>query len=123
MNFEISGTLLEKYDEMQISDKFKKREFVLETADGSYTEQIKFQLVQDKTGLIEPFNVGDKLNVKFNIKGNKWKDNYFVNLQAWKIDNEQNAAPTPSAAPSVDEAPMPTGNDLPPAGDIDDLPF
>lgn len=122
MNFELSGTLLEKFDEMQVTDTFKKREFVLETADGSYTEQIKFQLVQDKTGLIEPFNVGDKLNVRFNIKGNKWKDNYFVNLQAWKIDSEQDAAPAPPP-PSSNEAPMPGGNDLPPAGDVDDLPF
>jgi len=88
---EVKGKLIEKFAEQQVSEKFKKREFVIETSDGDegqFTEQIKFQLVQDKTSLIDKFQVGDELNVAFNLKGNKWKDNYFVNLQAWKIDGE-----------------------------------
>ena len=105
MNFELIGKLVEKYNEVQVSDKFKKREFVLETTDNKFTESIKFQLVQNSTDLIDPFNVGQDVKVSFNIKGNKWKDNYFVNLQAWRIEqtgssevssNEMDTPPPPA---------------------------
>ena len=86
MNYELQGKLIEKIEEQVISEKFKKRDFVVEKTENNFTEQIKFQTVQDKTSLIESFNIGDEIKVHFNIKGNKWKDNYFVNLQAWKIE-------------------------------------
>ncbi len=120
MNYEITGTIIEIFDEQQISDRFKKREFVIETVDGNFTDVVKFQLVQDKTNLIEGFNKGDKVNISFNIRGNKWKDNYFVNLQAWKIDQTE-----PSQASSAQGPPPPAEEDMPPLPDApdDDLPF
>jgi single-strand DNA-binding protein len=120
MSYELTGVLIEKYAEQQVSDKFKKREFVVETSNNGFTEQIKFQLVQDKTNLIESFNTGEAVKVSFNIRGNKWKDNYFVNLQAWRIEAE--AANTGNSA--VENTAPPTQSDLPPLPDEeDDLPF
>lgn len=84
MNYEIKGKLIAKFAEQKLSDKFKKREFVIETND-KFTEQIKLQLVNDRTDLIEPYDVDDDVVVQFTIKGAKWKESYFVNLQAWKI--------------------------------------
>ncbi len=129
MNFEISGKIIEIYDEVQISDRFKKREFVIEKNESGFTDQVKFQLVQDKTPLITNFSKGDEVSVSFNIRGNKWKDTYFVNLQAWRIQpagqggnmppHHQSTAPPP---PAEQDDPGP-GEEPPPAGEDDDLPF
>jgi hypothetical protein len=94
MNFEITGNIIEIYKENQVNDKFRKQEFVIErneSANGfETTDYIKFQLTQNRTALIKSFNTGDMVRVWFNIRGNKWVNdgriNYFVNLDAWKIE-------------------------------------
>ncbi|UZR95072.1 DUF3127 domain-containing protein [Chondrinema litorale] len=90
MSFEVKGKLVEIYDENQVTDKFKKREFVLEVQDGMYSEFVKMQLLQDKCDLINAFKVGDEINVSFNLKGRPYtrdgKTTYFTNLDAWRIN-------------------------------------
>lgn len=94
MTLEITGRLIAKYDTQVVSERFKKREFVLElvddTANGSYTNYAKMQLVQNKTDLVDRFNEGDMLKVSFNIKGSRYdkdgRTSYFTNLDAWRIE-------------------------------------
>jgi len=93
MSFELTGKLIVKEDTVNISDRFKKREFVIDVPNDrnpEWNDTIKFQTTQDRTELIEPFNLGDDILVAFNIKGNKWerdgKVNYFTNLEAWRIE-------------------------------------
>ena len=101
MNLEITGKLLVKYDTQQVSEKFKKREFVLELADdingNTYTNYAKMQLVQAKCDIIDRFNVGDQVKVSFNIKGSRYerdgKESYFTNLDAWRIEAAGAAQP------------------------------
>ena len=62
MSFEISGKLIEKYDTVVISDRFKKRELVLEKKESTpngfeYVETIKFQLTQDKCDSLDSFKI------------------------------------------------------------------
>jgi len=87
---ELSGRLCEKFDAVQITEKLAKREFVIETEE-QYPQQVKFELVNDKTGIIDPFTVGATLKVFFNVRGRKWNGKYFVNLNAWKIEGETQA--------------------------------
>jgi hypothetical protein len=94
MNLEIIGKLIEKYETQVVSDRFKKREFVLELVEevnGSpYTNYAKMQLVQNKCDILDRFNVGDVLRVNFNIKGNRYekegRTSYFSNLDAWRLE-------------------------------------
>ena len=115
--FTLKGKLIVKGDEQQVSEKFKKREFVLEDNSTQYPQVISFQLVQDKCSLLEAYNEGDEINVSFNLRGREWvspKDGvtkYFNSLEAWKIEGGA-SAPTKASIPSaanVDES--------------DDLPF
>jgi single-strand DNA-binding protein len=110
MNYELTGSIIEIYKEQQVSDRFKKREFVVEVPSGNFSEQIKFQLTQDKTDLIDQFRMGEQVKVHFNIRGSKWKDAYFVNLQAWRLEKIGAAAPGKSAA----GVPEYSVNDIPP---------
>ena len=87
----IVGKIYEISEAQQITDTFKKREFVLEHTEKSlYTEYIKFEFTNDRCDILNDFKVGDAVEVSFNIKGRKWNDpdnntKYFVTLQAWKM--------------------------------------
>lgn len=130
MSYELTGKLIEKFPTVQINERFKKREFVVEkvetSGDRSFTDFIKFQLVQNKTDLLDNFDVDQEIRVQFNLKGNKWekngKVNYITNLDAWRIEavNEN----TNDTAAFNDMPPPPGESDAPPSGDFeDDLPF
>jgi Domain of unknown function (DUF3127) len=126
MSYEITGTLIAKFDTQVINDKFKKREFAIETKDNSnYSNFVKLQLVQAKTEMIDGYNIGDEIKVSFDIRGNKWEKNgvtnYISNLDAWRISkagNDDNRAgfaqqqsSTPTAIPDA------------PSGFVPDMPF
>ena len=128
---EIKGKLLEIFDEVQISDRFKKREFVIEHADNpQYPEYIKLECVQDKCNILDNFRVGQEVNVSFNLKGRKWTDpkgevKYFNTIQAWRMENAENTAGQAQQPPA--DYPQPSASEtegLFSAGeDEDDLPF
>jgi len=124
MSFDITGKLYKKFETQQIKETFKKREFILETDDGSYRQLIKFQLTQDRCDLLEGFQEQQEIEVKFDINGNEYKKPtgeviYFTNLNAWQIK----AGATGSDAP--DEAFDSDGSDSIGGGEStsDDLPF
>lgn len=129
MAFDIQGRLHEIFEENRVSDKFRKREFVLEIPDGSYTQYPKFQLTQDKCSLLDQFKIGDEVKVTFNLSGKPFtKDGttmYFTNLSAWRIETA-GAAPAPAHSHNSGYAQEPnkpaSGSFM--ATDVDnDLPF
>jgi len=90
----IKGKLVEIFDTVQITETFKKREFIIQdNKNPEYPEFIKVELIQDKVELLNSLNVGDEINVLINIKGRKWEDKegnikYFNSIQGWKIESE-----------------------------------
>ncbi|MEM1002294.1 MAG: DUF3127 domain-containing protein [Bacteroidota bacterium] len=127
---DIKGRIIEISDTQQISNTFKKREFVIEYTDNpQYPEFIKFELIQDKCDLLNNYKVGDELDVHFNLKGRKWTDpkgevKYFNSLQAWRLEAASSHASTPNQ-PSPDSASM-EGLEEPgwiTDNEEDDLPF
>ena len=86
--FSLEGKLVKVFDAQKVSASFTKREFVIET-DDQYPQVVKFELVQDKTSLIDNYSVGDKIKVNFNVRGRRWEkngnENYFVSLSAWSL--------------------------------------
>lgn len=71
----------------QKSAKFAIRTFVVEI-EGKYPELIEFQLVNNNTFIIDPFNTGDEVDVYFNLKGREYNGRVYNSLQAWKIEGE-----------------------------------
>ena len=126
MAFEITGKIIDISPVNQVSDKFKKREFVIEkkeTGGGAvFIDYIKFQLIQDKCDLINESFLNEDVKIWFNLKGNKWerdgKINYFTNLDAWKIEKSSMEGRDMSMPPDT------TLEDIPPEIDeLSDLPF
>ncbi len=117
--FEIIGTVKKVFEEQTFGSGFNKREFVLTIESGKFPQDIKFECVKDKVGLVAALKPGAKAKVFFDLRGREWKESYFVNLNAWKI--EPLGANTPDAPMSDDDgAPL-----VEPPGETvqDDVPF
>ncbi len=124
MLFDIDGILIEKFDTVQITDSFRKREFVInhtETSNGrEFTDLIKFQLTQDRCSLLDQFELNDPVKVTFNIRGRKWekegRSGYINSLEVWRIERLQGeGTDEPSGYEGIDP--------LPEQEYEDDLPF
>jgi hypothetical protein len=120
---ETIGKIYKISETQEITEKFKKREFVLEVSNNpAYVEKVIFQLTQDKTDLIDSYSEGDEVKVQFNLKGKEWSSpsgevKYFNTLEAWKIEKQ-----------SSDNKPNQTPENLSTRAEVssdsdDDLPF
>jgi len=122
MSFEIEGKLHKKFDTENKTETFQAREFVLEVADGNYPQFVKFQLVQDRCALVEPYQEGEQLKVHFDLRGREWNGKYFTNLNAWRI--EKLSVDSAPAATTEEDGSFPSVSDEPAAEQADDdLPF
>ncbi|OFY73014.1 MAG: hypothetical protein A2V46_10745 [Bacteroidetes bacterium RBG_19FT_COMBO_42_7] len=126
MAFETTGRIIDISAVNQVSEKFRKREFVIEKkeAGGSavFVDFIKFQLTQEKCDLINESFLNEDVKIWFNLRGNKWerdgKINYFTNLDVWKIEKLSSLTSDQSTPSDI------TLEDIPPENDeLSDLPF
>jgi len=104
---------------------FRKRELVI-TTEEQYPQHIMVEFVQDKTDLLNNYQVGQSVKISINLRGREWvnpegETKYFNSIQGWKIENLE-------AAASGDMPPIPPADAFEPATDFkeedhDDLPF
>ena len=129
--FKLTGTLKVINPTQVISDRFSKREFVVETQD-QYPQMIMFQATQDKCGLLDNFQMNEQVEVSFNLRGREWTSpqgevKYFNTIEAWRIERVGQAASMPAGGPSaMDLGATPTSqtmNVISTNDDSDDLPF
>ncbi len=88
---ELIGRLTKKFDTAVVSEKFKKREFILTTEENTqYPQPISIQFTQDKCALLDAYNEDDEVKIHFNIKGRYWNgpqgDKWFNTIEAWRIE-------------------------------------
>ncbi|WP_353777431.1 DUF3127 domain-containing protein [Winogradskyella sp. 3972H.M.0a.05] len=108
------------------SNGFRKREIVI-TTEEQYPQHIMVEFVQDKTDLLNNYQVGQMVKISINLRGREWvnpqgETKYFNSIQGWRIENLQ-AEAQPEGMP-----PVPPADAFEPAGDLneddhDDLPF
>lgn len=110
----------------QVSATFKKREMVV-TTEEQYPQHIMIEFTQDKTDLLNQYNVGEQVRVSINLRGREWTNpqgetKYFNSIQGWRIERLQ------AEAPLNQMPPMPAADAFEPATNFneeehDDLPF
>ena len=130
---DIKAKLLEKSETTNVTASFKKREFVVEYAENpQYPEFVKFELIQDKCDLLDNVQVGQEIEIHFNLKGRKWTDpkgevKYFNSLQAWRIvPIAASTSSQPSSGTESSGAVPPPASEpewLSASSEEDDLPF
>jgi hypothetical protein len=112
---EIKGKIKKISETVQISERFRKREFVVEYASNpDYPQPLQFEMVQDRCELLDPFEVDQDVEVFFDLRGREWTNpqgevKYFNSLQAWKLVSEQNVAnpTTPNDQTRITSTPPP----------------
>ena len=109
---QLKGKIKVINDELIITDKFKKREFVITDDSSQYPQDIILQLTQDRTDLIDSYSVGQEITASFNLRGREWTSptgevRYFNTIEAWKIEGEIiPATEVPSPTVSTDDLPF-----------------
>lgn len=93
-NYSITGALYSVAAVNNISDRFRKREFVIaieeKGRDQTWVNYVRMQLENKDVLMIDQFHIGDEIEVTFDIKGSKAEKMgetlFFTNLKAWKIE-------------------------------------
>ncbi|MDC0644546.1 DUF3127 domain-containing protein [Crocinitomicaceae bacterium] len=126
--FKFQGKIKVINETQVISEKFKKREFVVTDTSSMYPQDVMFQSVQDKCDMLNGYAVEDQVEVSFNLRGREWTSpdgvvKYFNTLDAWRIEKMGQGGGIPAAGPSdmsLDAQPSASAEG---SGEKDDLPF
>lgn len=127
MNMQIQGKIHAAFDAEQVTERFRKREFVLEL-DGStrYPQYVMFQLTGDRCGELDGYKAGDEIKVEFSLRGREWTSpkgevRYFNSLEVWTVEGM--GAGEGTGAGGSSSGPSRSGDEPPPPSDEDDIPF
>lgn len=104
--YEMIGKIKLVFEPMSFASGFTKREFVL-TMEDDYPQDVKFVCVKEKCSLLDHVAAGDRVKVAFRIRGNEYKERYYVDLQSFKIDKMD----ADGSSVSYDEAEPPPPDD------------
>lgn len=74
-----------------VTAKLAKRDIVIHSKEGKWTNEIKFQLLNDYCNIIESYEEGDSVRVYFDVKGFRYrnregKEQLGHNVNAWRIE-------------------------------------
>jgi len=117
MGLEITGKIHTVFEAKQITERFRKREFVLEMGDNpNYPQYVLFQLTGDRCEALDGFEKGDDVQVEFSLRGREWTSpqneiRYFNSLDVWRL--EKRGAGMSAAPPAQDSPPFPGDGDVP----------
>ena len=106
MSYKMVGVVYTIGDTQQVSDKFAKRDIILEDSSSKYPQYIPFQFTQDKVNELDNFAPGMEVEISYNLRGRLWdnpktgQQQCFSTLEGWKIETVGGTA-TPVAQATV----------------------
>ena len=99
------------------SSGFQKRNLVI-TTEEQYPQNLQLEFVQDKTLLLDNYQVGQDVKVGINLRGREWVNpqgeaKYFNSIVGWRIEllNQEGVQKSPPFEPQTK------------SNEDDDLPF
>lgn len=124
---EVQGSIKVIGEVQEISATFKKRELVVST-DEQYPQTLSIEFIQDKTDLLNKFEVGQNVKVGINLRGREWENpqtkeiKYFNSIQGWRIELLENSSSDDDLPPLDNLSPFEPASETNDE-DLDDLPF
>ena len=124
---EVQGSIKVIGEVQEISATFKKRELVVST-DEQYPQTLSIEFVQDKTDLLNKFQLGQNVKVGINLRGREWENpqtkeiKYFNSIQGWRIELLENSNSDDELPPLDNLSPFEPASETNDE-DLDDLPF
>jgi Protein of unknown function (DUF3127). len=107
----ITGQVYHVGEVEQVSEKFRKREFVIKTAD-QYPQFVLIQVVNDRCELLDSLRLNDNVDAFINIRGREWTDRngarkFFNTLEAWQVTFASISNRPEVQAPPIPQQPAP----------------
>ena len=124
---EVQGSIKLIGEVQEISATFKKRELVVST-DEQYPQTLSIEFIQDKTDLLNKFEIGQNVKVGINLRGREWENpqtkeiKYFNSIQGWRIELLENSNSDDDLPPLDNLSPFEPASETNDE-DLDDLPF
>ena len=124
---EVQGSIKVIGEVQEISATFKKRELVVST-DEQYPQTLSIEFIQDKTDLLNKFEIGQNVKVGINLRGREWENpqtkeiKYFNSIQGWRIELLENSNYDDDLPPLDNLSPFEPASETNDE-DLDDLPF
>jgi hypothetical protein len=89
----VSGKVYKVGQEEIKSEKFKKREVILEVIEGTYKQYLTVQFSNAKCDLLNNVRQGDMISVSINLKGRLWTgadgvEKSFNTIEGWQIESD-----------------------------------
>lgn len=102
---------------------WKKREYVLETTDGSFPQKIHFNFFGDRADQFQ-LKEGQTVKLSFDINSREFNGRWYTDISGWRAEiiNGDNSTTQPGATQPY-SAPAPAPIELDQSGPNDDLPF
>lgn len=116
MALEITGKLHRLFETQTVTERFDKREFVVELP-GRHPQLVLFQLTGKRCGDLDAFNLGDEVRIEFSLRGREWTSRqgevrFFNSLEVTRLERLVASSQTPEPPPPAADA-----------GDADEPPF
>ena len=90
MALEVTGKLFKRLDTQQVTERFTKREFVVEL-EGRHPQLVLFQLTGKRCAELDAFREGDAVHIEFALRGREWTSRqgevrYFNSLEVSRLE-------------------------------------
>lgn len=87
---------------------WKSISFVVEETTGEYPQSACLQIFgEDKVNKFKEYNnVGDLVNVKYSLKANEYKGNYYTNIGAWSVFKSDDTMSTEETQKETSDLPF-----------------
>lgn len=99
---ELKGTIKLINNPVAVNENLKKQQMILTIdEDTKYPQSIPVEFINKSIDLLSKFNVGQRVLVGVNLRGNEYNGKYYSNIVGWRMseilnNNVTNAQQNPS---------------------------
>lgn len=103
----ITGKVIAKTEVETITSKagkeFQKMTVVINDGAPEHSKDIAFQLFGQIVETGKTLNVGDTVDISYNLESREYNNKWYSNINAWKIEVKESAGVVQDAAPDIPE--------------------
>lgn len=103
--FKVQANVKSVGQTIPVSEKFSKRELIVEIPDDKYPQIVQFEATQDKCELLDNIGSGQQVEITFDLRGREWTnpsgDTKVLNTLNLVRIEAIGSTPAPKAAPVV----------------------
>ena len=80
----ITGKVKKIKEVETFANDFTKQQIVI-TTDEQFPQDLPIDFIKDKISKLDGINLGDKVEIKVNLRGSEYNDKYYSSLNGWYL--------------------------------------